>query len=86
MLCCLRSDRNADLNLFPSSLNSHIKCLPEAVSLQKLSVSAAMITGIAHVNLTVPPGTLDLAEEFYAGTLGFHSVPVPQLQKNSLAW
>ena len=45
-----------------------------------------MITGIAHVNLTVPPGTLDQAAEFYAGTLGFMRVPVPVLQKDSLAW
>ncbi|KAF2099029.1 glyoxalase family protein [Rhizodiscina lignyota] len=45
-----------------------------------------MITGIAHVNLTVPPGTLDQANEFYANTLGFHRVPVPHLQRDTLAW
>ncbi|RDL41633.1 Glyoxalase resistance protein dioxygenase [Venustampulla echinocandica] len=45
-----------------------------------------MITGIAHVNLTVPVGTLDQAEEFYGGTLGFTSIPVPALKKGSLAW
>jgi len=45
-----------------------------------------MITGIAHVNLTVPPGTLDLAEAFYGDTLGMHRVPVPHLQKDTLAW
>ncbi|KAH8811193.1 Glyoxalase/Bleomycin resistance protein/Dihydroxybiphenyl dioxygenase [Xylogone sp. PMI_703] len=45
-----------------------------------------MITGIAHVNLTVPVGTLPQAEEFYSKTLGFQSVPVPALQKGTLAW
>ncbi|KXL47050.1 hypothetical protein M433DRAFT_149312 [Acidomyces richmondensis BFW] len=45
-----------------------------------------MISGIAHVNLLVPPGTLAHAEEFYGGTLGFKSRPVPHLQKDSLRW
>jgi hypothetical protein len=45
-----------------------------------------MIIGIAHVNLTVPPGTLEEAAEFYGTTLGFMRVPVPVLQKDSLAW
>ena len=45
-----------------------------------------MISGIAHVNLLVPPGTLPQAHAFYGDTLGFHSVPVPILQKGSLAW
>lgn len=45
-----------------------------------------LITGIAHVNLTVPVGTLDLAAEFYEGTLGFTRVPVPVLQRGTLAW
>ncbi|CAG8957706.1 hypothetical protein HYFRA_00000041 [Hymenoscyphus fraxineus] len=45
-----------------------------------------MISGIAHVNLLVPQGTLDEAEEFYSGVLGFTRVPVPALQKDRLAW
>lgn len=45
-----------------------------------------MIVGIAHINLTVPPGTLHLAEAFYGSTLGLHSVPVPERQKDSLRW
>ncbi|KAF9894837.1 hypothetical protein FE257_004458 [Aspergillus nanangensis] len=45
-----------------------------------------MITGIAHINLLVPPGTLDKAHEFYVGTLGFTAAPVPELQKGTLAW
>jgi hypothetical protein len=48
--------------------------------------TAKMITGIAHINLIVPEGTLDLAEEFYSGILGFTRVPVPVLQKDKLAW
>jgi len=45
-----------------------------------------MISGIAHVNLTVTPGTLEHAEEFYAKTLGLASTPVPELQKGTLLW
>lgn len=44
------------------------------------------ITGIAHVNLLVPKGTLDQARAFYGTTLGFDVVPVPALQKETLAW
>lgn len=46
----------------------------------------SFITGIAHVNLTVPPGTLDQAAEFYGGTLGLTQAPVPEAQKHRLAW
>ncbi|TVY27595.1 hypothetical protein LHYA1_G004040 [Lachnellula hyalina] len=45
-----------------------------------------MITGIAHVNILVPPGTLEQTEEFYAGTLGFTSITVPERQKGTLKW
>jgi catechol 2,3-dioxygenase-like lactoylglutathione lyase family enzyme len=45
-----------------------------------------MITGISHINLLVPPGTLDHAAAFYGSTLGFHPVPVPAAQRGSLAW
>ena len=44
------------------------------------------ITGLAHVNLTVPAGTLPLALDFYSGTLGLTPVPVPHLQRDTLAW
>ncbi|KAF2487495.1 Glyoxalase/Bleomycin resistance protein/Dihydroxybiphenyl dioxygenase [Neohortaea acidophila] len=46
----------------------------------------ALISGIAHVNLTVPSGTLDQAHAFYGETLGLKSRPVPELQKGTLAW
>ncbi|KAH7165191.1 hypothetical protein EDB81DRAFT_710570 [Dactylonectria macrodidyma] len=45
-----------------------------------------MCTGLAHVNITVPDGTLDLAIEFYGNTIGLTSRPVPALQKGTLAW
>ncbi|KAF2193174.1 hypothetical protein K469DRAFT_551609 [Zopfia rhizophila CBS 207.26] len=45
-----------------------------------------MIVSLAHVNLTVPVGTLDKAEEFYGRTLGLKSPPVPHLQRDSLGW
>ncbi|KAI8943861.1 hypothetical protein NX059_001833 [Plenodomus lindquistii] len=45
-----------------------------------------MITGLHHINLVVPDGTLDLADEFYNKTLGLTPRPVPQLQRGRLAW
>ena len=48
--------------------------------------TSKMITGLAHVNLLVPPGTFDQAEAFYAGTLGMTRVAVPAMQKDTLAW
>jgi catechol 2,3-dioxygenase-like lactoylglutathione lyase family enzyme len=45
-----------------------------------------MITGIHHVNLVVPPQTLSQAQEFYGTTLGLTSRPVPQMQRDTLAW
>ncbi|EXJ83406.1 hypothetical protein A1O1_07029 [Capronia coronata CBS 617.96] len=45
-----------------------------------------MITGLAHINLTVPQGTLSAATEFYGNTLGLTQRPVPSLQKDRLAW
>jgi len=47
---------------------------------------AKMITGLHHINLVVPPGTLHLAHEFYSGTLGLTPRVVPQLQRETLAW
>jgi len=44
------------------------------------------ISGYAHVNLTVPAGTLPIALEFYAGVLGMYAIPVPSMQKDTLAW
>lgn len=45
-----------------------------------------MITGLHHVNLIVPPGTLDEAEAFYGKTLGLTPRAVPERQRGSLAW
>ena len=45
-----------------------------------------MITGLAHVNLTVTPGTLAQAEGFYGQTLGLSPTPVPELQRGRIAW
>ncbi|ORX39698.1 hypothetical protein BD324DRAFT_648329 [Kockovaella imperatae] len=41
---------------------------------------------LQHVNLTVPPGKLQLATEFYGEVIGFHSDPVPALQRDMLLW
>ncbi|KAK5446652.1 hypothetical protein LTS15_009584 [Exophiala xenobiotica] len=45
-----------------------------------------MISGIAHINVTVPADTLHLATDFYSGTLGLTPRAVPVLQKDTLAW
>ncbi|KAI1502467.1 glyoxalase family protein [Biscogniauxia marginata] len=44
-----------------------------------------MITGIHHINLVVPPGTLAAATAFYGETLGLTARPVPA-QGGALAW
>ena len=44
------------------------------------------INSIAHINITVPDGTLHLADEFYRDTLGLTKVPVPKAQQTILAW
>ncbi|PYH89614.1 glyoxalase family protein [Aspergillus ellipticus CBS 707.79] len=45
-----------------------------------------MITGLHHVNILVPEGSLPQAESFYSSTLGLVSAPVPHLQKGTLLW
>ncbi|KAK1752830.1 hypothetical protein QBC47DRAFT_347963 [Echria macrotheca] len=45
-----------------------------------------MITGLHHVNILVPPGTLGAANIFYGETLGLTPRVVPALQAHSLAW
>lgn len=45
-----------------------------------------MITGLHHINLVVPAETLSLATDFYGTTLGLTPRPVPQLQRDRLAW
>ncbi|KAI1162122.1 Glyoxalase/Bleomycin resistance protein/Dihydroxybiphenyl dioxygenase [Nemania serpens] len=45
-----------------------------------------MITGLHHINLVVPPDTLDEAAAFYGATLGLTPRAVPALQKGTLLW
>lgn len=45
-----------------------------------------MISGLAHVNLLVPPGSLEQADAFYGETLGLKPRQVPKMQKDSLRW
>jgi len=45
-----------------------------------------MISGIAHINMLVPLGTLSQAETFYGETLGLTPRQVPKMQKDSLRW
>jgi hypothetical protein len=45
-----------------------------------------MISGIAHINLLVPPGTLPHATTFYSETLGLTPRAVPAHRVHDLAW
>ncbi|KAI0151314.1 hypothetical protein BJ166DRAFT_628321 [Pestalotiopsis sp. NC0098] len=45
-----------------------------------------LIQGIAHVNLSIPPGTLDQAKSFYGSTLGLTPRAGPAAQVHELAW
>ncbi|KAI0812961.1 hypothetical protein GGR55DRAFT_638505 [Xylaria sp. FL0064] len=45
-----------------------------------------MITGLHHINLVVPPASLDHAAAFYGETLGLTPRAVPALQKGTLLW
>lgn len=45
-----------------------------------------MITGLAHINMLVPPGTLDQANAFYGETLGLTAAPVPKAQVGTILW
>ncbi|KAG9228836.1 putative glyoxalase family protein [Amylocarpus encephaloides] len=44
------------------------------------------IAGLAHVNLIVPVGTLEQADQFYAGVSGLTKVEAPVLQRDRLSW
>ncbi|KAI1850666.1 hypothetical protein JX265_004377 [Neoarthrinium moseri] len=50
------------------------------------TATGPLISGIAHVNLSIPVGTLDHAKFFYGQTLGLTPRAVPVAQVDSLAW
>ncbi|KAG8166034.1 hypothetical protein KVR01_004586 [Diaporthe batatas] len=50
------------------------------------STEEPLITGLHHINLTVPHGTLHHAAAFYGSTLGLTPRPVPAAQAHELAW
>ncbi|KAJ9655365.1 hypothetical protein H2198_005739 [Neophaeococcomyces mojaviensis] len=50
------------------------------------SEADSLYSGLDHVNLLVPPHTLHLAYDFYAGTLGLTPTAVPPSSKGHLAW
>lgn len=45
-----------------------------------------LITGLHHINLTIPHGSLHHATSFYGTTLGLTPRPVPAAQTHELAW
>ncbi|ORY63043.1 uncharacterized protein BCR38DRAFT_219934 [Pseudomassariella vexata] len=48
--------------------------------------STPLITGLAHINLTIPLSTLPHAHSFYGLTLGLTPLKVPVVQTHELAW
>ncbi|KAI0407130.1 hypothetical protein F4802DRAFT_612215 [Xylaria palmicola] len=70
------------LSKAPTTLLTISKGAEQEVNHQLLN----MITGLHHINLVVPPDTLDDAAAFYGTTLGLTSRPVPALQKGTLLW
>ncbi|KAM0808827.1 hypothetical protein AB5N19_09170 [Seiridium cardinale] len=56
------------------------------MTIDSSSPSEPLITGIAHVNLSIPPGSLEHAKAFYGETLGLTARAVPVAQIDSLAW
>lgn len=57
---------------------------------QSSSAAAAepspLITGLHHINITIPDNTLGLAKSFYSETLGLTLRPVPAAQVHELVW
>src|SRR5437660_1822065 len=45
-----------------------------------------MVTGLHHVNVTVPPELEAATKEFYAGVLGLEQIPKPTASRQSGAW
>lgn len=68
----------------PSTIKLHQRPLPLRTAKQ-LQLTK-MITSLAHVNLTVPPGTLPAAKAFYGDTLGLTPREVPTGSSHRLAW
>lgn len=61
-------------------------CLPGNAMSLATSTSLPVPIGLQHVNLSVPEGSLALAQEFYGDVLGLQNDPVPHLQKDVLLW
>ena len=78
----------------PEILTNTLPCLPLSTSRQDPTPPSPaapqppqkMITGLSHINLLVPPGTLPLATAFYSKTLGLRPRPVPAHRVHDLAW
>lgn len=56
------------------------------MTVNESTASEPFITGLAHINLSIPLGTLDDAKSFYSKTLGLTGRDVPVAQVDSLAW
>ncbi|KAK5942822.1 hypothetical protein PMZ80_005388 [Knufia obscura] len=67
-----------------SSTNSSANSISDQAS--QASENEPLISGLHHVNIQVPPQTLHIASQFYAGTLGLTQTPAPDSMKAHLAW
>jgi hypothetical protein len=72
----------------PTTFQARTQTITEPITTMASDTTASepLITGLAHVNITIPTGTLPLAKHFYSNILGLTSVPVPQAQTADLAW
>ncbi|OXH31296.1 hypothetical protein J008_03662 [Cryptococcus neoformans] len=62
-----------------SFLSHHIIC-------RTIMTSSYTPIAIQHVNLAIPKGTLEQAQEFYGDVIGFKNDQVPQLQRGTILW
>lgn len=76
------SSRNSSV----SSFGSQVHDSSSSISTCSSNLDEPLISGLHHINLLVPPQTLHLARDFYAGSLGLHEAIVPASCKAYLAW
>lgn len=73
-------------SLYLSSSRHNTTMSSTAPSEHAASPPGPLITGLHHINITIPDDTLEFAKSFYAGTLGLTLRPVPAAQVNEIIW
>jgi predicted enzyme related to lactoylglutathione lyase len=78
----MRDDRPAGFALATLIINRAAEAAPAGTG-----YTPQMITGINHVQITVPPGSADRVRQFYGGLLQMPEMTIPPaLQKFGLIW